>query len=390
MNIPLSLYIHIPWCVRKCPYCDFNSHAVRDALPEDDYIARLLFDLQTHQADWQNRSIHSIFIGGGTPSLFSAKAYRKLFQGLRLYLDIPPDIEITLEANPGASDQERFYGFREAGINRLSLGVQSWSSEKLRALGRIHNTDQAAQAVDMAKQAGFSNFNIDIMHGLPEQSLPEAIEDLDKTILCQPTHISWYQLTLEPNTYFHRFPPHLPDEEILWEIQRQGQQKLACAGFNQYEVSAYCRQEQHSRHNLNYWLFGDYLGIGAGAHSKITHPENGAVTRYWKVKNPRDYLEKSSLLDGQAQIPRTELLLEFLMNALRLRQKIPLTLIAQRTGLTREYIDQSLITIPQKELLTVSEDYVETTPLGQQFLNELLTSFLPKETSLQTLLTINT
>ena len=244
-----------------------------------------------------------------------------------------------------------------------------------RLLGRIHNADHAALAVDMAKQAGFSNFNIDIMHGLPEQTLSEALADLDKTILCQPTHISWYQLTLEPNTYFHRFPPRLPDEEILWEIQQQGQQKLASAGFNQYEVSAYCRQGQHSRHNLNYWQFGDYLGIGAGAHSKITNPENGAVTRYWKVKNPRDYLEKTSLLDGQAQIPRAELLLEFLMNALRLRQKIPLTLIAERTGLAREYIYQRLTDTSQKELLTVSEDYVETTLLGQQFLNELLTPF---------------
>ncbi len=378
MNIPLSLYIHIPWCVRKCPYCDFNSHAVRDALPENDYIARLLFDLQTHQADWHNRSIHSIFIGGGTPSLFSANAYRKLFQSLRHYLDMPPDIEITLEANPGASDQERFYGFREAGINRLSLGVQSWNSEKLQALGRIHNADHAAMAVEMAKQAGFSNFNIDIMHGLPEQTLTKALADLDKTILCQPTHISWYQLTLEPNTYFHRFPPSLPDEEILWEIQQQGQQKLASAGFNQYEVSAYCRQGRHSRHNLNYWLFGDYLGIGAGAHSKITHFEDGSVMRYWKVKNPRDYLEKSSLLDGQAQIPHTDLLLEFLMNALRLRQRIPMTLITKRTGLTRKHIYQNLMANPQTELLTVSENYVEATPLGQRFLNELLTGFLPK------------
>lgn len=322
-QIPLSLYIHIPWCVRKCPYCDFNSHAVRDTLPEEDYIAKLLFDLQTHPGDWQNRPIHSIFIGGGTPSLFSAAAYQRLFRGLRDFLELPANIEITLEANPGASEQARFYGFREAGINRLSLGVQSWHPEKLQALGRIHNDEQAAAAVAMAKNAGFTNFNIDIMHGLPQQTPEEALMDLEKTIASQPTHISWYQLTLEPNTYFHRFPPVLPNDEVLWEIQKQGQQRLHAAGFKQYEISAYSRGEHYSQHNLNYWQFGDYLGIGAGAHSKITH-RNGAVWRYWKVKNPRDYLGKTDLLDGQCHVLPNELLLEFLMNALRLQQKIPL------------------------------------------------------------------
>ncbi len=377
MSIPLSLYIHIPWCVRKCPYCDFNSHALRDSLPEEEYIAKLLADLRSHQSDWQNRAIQSIFIGGGTPSLFSASAYRQLFKGLHQYLDLTSGIEITLEANPGASETERFFGYREAGINRLSLGVQSWDPAKLQRLGRIHNDEQAAAAITMAKQAGFSNFNIDIMHGLPQQSLVEALADLEKTIACQPTHISWYQLTLEPNTYFHRFPPALPDDETLWEIQEQGQRCLRAAGFQQYEVSAYCRDENYARHNLNYWQFGDYIGIGAGAHSKITHAGDGSIWRFWKVKNPRDYLNQQSILDGQRQIPADELLLEFLMNALRLRQKIPLSLITARTGLTYETIYQKLLTISNPDLLVLDQEYVAVTSLGYRFLNELLTNFMP-------------
>ncbi len=307
MNIPLSLYIHIPWCVRKCPYCDFNSHALLEDLPERDYIVRLLWDLQNHKRHWLNRPIHSIFIGGGTPSLFSFHGYRQLFSALRNELNISDNIEITLEANPGASEQQRFQGFREAGINRLSLGVQSWQPQKLLKLGRIHDDKQAAAAVDMAKAAGFTNFNIDIMYGLPEQTIEEALCDLQTTLAHQPTHISWYQLTLEPHTYFHRFPPQLPGDETQWQMQEQGRQILQSAGFVQYEVSAYCRDQHYSCHNLNYWQFGDYIGIGAGAHSKITH-EDGSVERYWKIKNPRDYLTKNDLLDGHAQIPRHELL----------------------------------------------------------------------------------
>lgn len=378
MNIPLSLYIHIPWCVRKCPYCDFNSHALRDSLPEQDYIAKLLLDLQTHQPDLQERPIHSIFIGGGTPSLFSATAYQQLFQGLRRNLDLPAEIEITLEANPGASEQARFCGFREVGINRLSLGVQSFNPQKLQVLGRIHNHEQAAQAVEMAKQAGFTNFNIDIMHGLPEQTLAEALADLKATIACSPTHISWYQLTLEPNTYFHHFPPILPNEEILWDIQEQGQQLLQACGFQQYEVSAYCRNKQYSQHNLNYWRFGDYIGIGAGAHSKITHRQDGSIWRYWKVKNPRDYLGRTTVLEGKRQIPADELLLEFMMNALRLQQKIPLALITERTGLTQEFIQQALFKIPHQEMLTIEDNQLSITALGHRFLNELLTAFIAR------------
>lgn len=375
MSIPLSLYIHIPWCVRKCPYCDFNSHALREELPERDYIARLLWDLQNHKKDGGQRPIHSIFIGGGTPSLFSAYGYQQLFDALRNELDIPRDIEITLEANPGASEQQRFYGFREAGINRLSLGVQSWHPQKLQALGRIHDEKQAVQAVAMAKAAGFTNFNIDIMYGLPQQSVAEALADLQNTLLCEPTHISWYQLTLEPHTYFHRFPPPLPDDEMQWQMQEQGRQILQDAGFIQYEVSAYCRDRHYSRHNLNYWQFGDYIGIGAGAHSKITHAD-GTVKRYWKIKNPRDYLCKNDLLDGHAQITREELLFEFLMNALRLYQPVSLLLASERTGLALEYIQTILQQKLDKNLVNLTGQQLTLTTLGRRFLNQALLCLL--------------
>lgn len=373
MTIPLSLYIHIPWCVRKCPYCDFNSHAQNKELPEAEYVAKLLLDLQTHERDVQNRPIHSIFIGGGTPSLFSPQAYQTLFTELRRRLELPAGIEITLEANPGASEQEKFCGFREAGINRLSLGVQSWHAEKLQALGRIHDAEQAVKAVVMAKSAGFTNFNIDIMHGLPQQTLAEGIADIQKTIACQPTHISWYQLTIEPNTYFHHFPPALPEDDLRWEIQEQGQKLLQTAGFQQYEVSAYCRDQQFSQHNLNYWCFGDYIGIGAGAHSKITYPDQ-TIWRYWKVKNPKDYLNKPSILDGKRQIPRHELLFEFLLNALRLQQTIPFNLITEHTGLSATEISQNLIKLNRPDLLILTDHNLSLTPLGYRFINEILTA----------------
>jgi putative oxygen-independent coproporphyrinogen III oxidase len=375
MKIPLSLYIHIPWCVRKCPYCDFNSHAQRAELPEAEYIAKLLLDLQTHEQDLQNRPIHSIFIGGGTPSLFSPQAYQTLFAELRRRLDLPAGIEITLEANPGASEQAKFCGFREAGINRLSLGVQSWNPAKLQALGRIHDAEQAVRAVEMAKSAGFTNFNIDIMHGLPQQTLEQGLEDIQQTIACEPAHISWYQLTIEPNTYFHHFPPTLPEDDLRWEIQEQGQKLLQNAGFEQYEVSAYCRNQQFSQHNLNYWQFGDYIGIGAGSHSKITYPDL-SIWRYWKVKNPKDYLSKTSVLDGKRQIPHHELLFEFLMNALRLRQSIPLSLMTARTGLSATEISQNLVKLNRPDLLILNDNNLSLTQLGYRFVNEILTAII--------------
>lgn len=378
--IPLSLYIHIPWCVRKCPYCDFNSHEQRNELPEKDYISQLLVDLQSHLPHIQGRDIQSIFIGGGTPSLFSANAYQQLFSQLRDFIHIARHAEITLEANPGASEQQRFYGFREAGINRLSLGIQSWENEKLTALGRIHSAEQALQAVAMAKQAGFTNFNLDIMHGLPGQSLSQAMADLKKTIECHPTHISWYQLTLEPNTYFHRFPPALPDDEISWQIHQQGQQLLLEAGFYQYEISAFSQEDCYSRHNLNYWQFGDYIGVGAGAHSKITQLNDGSVWRYWKVKNPREYLlPNKSLIDGQHRVSKEELGLEFMMNAFRLHQKIPLKMLNERTGLHKDDIKTPLQQAQDLELITITDDSITVTSLGKRFLNDLLALFMPTQ-----------
>ncbi len=378
-NIPLSLYIHIPWCARKCPYCDFNSHSLRGELPEDDYIARLLCDLQEHRTHIQQRVIHSIFIGGGTPSLLSVNAIQKLFRGLHQLLEIPKHTEITIEANPGASEQERFYGFYEAGINRLSLGIQSWQNDKLQALGRIHNSAQAQQAVIMAKKSGFTNFNLDIMYGLPGQTLENALLDLQMTLECQPQHISWYQLTMEPNTYFYNFPPQLPDEESTWEMQQQGQELLSKAGWVHYEVSAYCQSNYYSQHNLNYWQFGDYIGIGAGAHSKITQAD-GSVWRYWKVKSPRDYLAcHKSMIAGERQLTKDELALEFMMNALRLQQEIPLTLFSARTGLKEQLIQPILIQAQSQGFLIVKNNVLSVTSLGKRFLNDLLALFLPSE-----------
>ncbi|HET8730764.1 MAG TPA: radical SAM family heme chaperone HemW, partial [Moraxellaceae bacterium] len=292
---PLSLYIHVPWCVRKCPYCDFNSHAAGAELPETAYVDALLADLrQDLDLDLvQGREIASIFIGGGTPSLFSPDAYARLFDGLRRELHFASDIEITLEANPGTVEQAKFRGYRALGVNRLSIGVQSFSPEKLAALGRIHGRDEAVRAAEAARGAGFDNFNIDLMHGLPGQSVAEALADVRQALALAPTHLSWYQLTIEPNTVFYRDPPVLPEDDTLWSIQEEGQTLLAEGGYRQYEVSAYARPERECRHNRNYWMFGDYLALGAGAHGKVTRPASalgqGGVWRYAKTRLPRDY-----------------------------------------------------------------------------------------------------
>ncbi|HMY82651.1 MAG TPA: radical SAM family heme chaperone HemW, partial [Agitococcus sp.] len=284
---PLSLYIHVPWCVRKCPYCDFNSHTSPQSLPEKAYVAALIADLQADLAWVQGRKIGSVFIGGGTPSLFSGQTYQDLFTQLRQHLDFSSDCEVTLEANPATVEHDNFEGYLVAGINRLSLGVQSFNPTHLQTLGRIHSQQDAFNAIQLAKTAGFSNFNLDLMHGLPQQDLSQALEDIDYALSFKPTHLSWYQLTIEPNTAFYRQPPALPDDDILWAIQEAGQQKLAQAGFQQYEVSAYS-QQRPSKHNLNYWQFGDYLAIGAGAHGKVTTPEG--IFRYRKTRLPKDYL----------------------------------------------------------------------------------------------------
>lgn len=375
---PLSLYIHFPWCIRKCPYCDFNSHTLKTDLPEDEYIDTLIVDLDNDLKKIQTPTpLISIFMGGGTPSLFSATALKKLLDAIQQRIEFSPNIEITLEANPGTVEYQRFAGYHEAGINRLSIGIQSFQTEKLKALGRIHDAQEAIRAAETAHRAGFTNFNLDLMHGLPQQSLAEGLQDLQTAIALNPTHLSWYQLTLEPNTLFAKQPPQLPHEEIIWELQEQGKHLLKQHGFEQYEISAYAKNNHQSQHNLNYWQFGDYLGIGAGAHSKITDTQTQQIIRTWKVKNPRDYLtQKNNFIGEEKIIPAKELPFEFMLNALRLYQTIPLTLFSVRTGLSLEIIKKPLIAAEKKELLTWNETSIQTTDLGRQFYNNLVEIFI--------------
>ena len=292
---PLSLYIHFPWCIQKCPYCDFNSHALSTELPELNYVETLLLDLEHDLKYLADRPIVSIFMGGGTPSLFSPNSLRYLLKELGKRLKFSDDIEITLEANPGTVEYQKFNGYREAGINRLSLGIQSFSTEKLKCLGRIHNGDEAIEAVLAAKKAGFANINLDLMHGLPKQTVKEGLEDLQIAFSLQPTHISWYQLTIEPNTLFFQKPPQLPPDETLGELQDRGEEILKQKAYKHYEISAFSKEEMHHCiHNCNYWQFGDYLGIGAGAHSKITDSKKNTIRRFWQHKNPKAYLAKEN------------------------------------------------------------------------------------------------
>jgi oxygen-independent coproporphyrinogen-3 oxidase len=380
LNIPLSLYIHIPWCVRKCPYCDFNSHALRKPIPEKEYIDALLTDLANDYPLVKNRQLHSIFIGGGTPSLFKPASFATLLAGIKNYFELTPNLEITLEANPGTVEQDSFSGFREAGINRLSLGIQSLQDEKLKALGRIHSAEEAIRAVEIAKQAGFDNFNLDLMHGLPKQTLSDALYDLETALSLNPTHLSWYQLTLEPNTLFYKQPPVLPNDDLRWEIQEQGQKILANCGYAQYEVSAYAQPEKQCQHNLNYWLFGDYLGIGAGAHGKITDLSSGEIRRISKHKQPRDYLQAaekntSFIADTQIVEPK-EISFEFMLNTLRLNQSIPLSLFTERTGMKVSLLKDSLQQAQDQGLIRIENEHIIKTELGSRFLNNLIELFL--------------
>ena len=373
---PLALYIHIPWCVRKCPYCDFNSHAATPELPEEAYVDALLADLDQELGAVYGRPISSIFFGGGTPSLFSARALGRLLQGVEQRIPFASDIEITLEANPGTFEQEKFKAYRQLGINRLSIGIQSFQQAKLEALGRIHNGDEAIRAADMARNAGFDNFNLDLMHGLPDQSLDDAMGDLRQAIALNPTHLSWYQLTLEPNTVFWNQPPLLPEDDILWDIQEAGQALLASHGYTQYEVSAYAQPGRAARHNLNYWSFGDFIGIGAGAHGKLSHPD-GRILRTWKTRLPKDYLNPAKAFKaGEKLLPVDELPFEFLMNALRLTQGVDAELFSQCTGLPLEQLTAARREAEQKGLLQVEPTRLVATPRGQLFLNDLLQYFL--------------
>ena len=422
---PLSLYVHLPWCARKCPYCDFNSHQARAAIPEADYVAALIADLEHDLPRVWGRPVRSIFIGGGTPSLFSPAAIDGLLSGIHARLPVMPDAEITLEANPGTSDTERFKGFRDAGVNRLSIGIQSFDDQKLKALGRIHDRGQALRAAEAARAAGFDNVNLDLMFGLPGQTVDQALADLRTAIAQQPAHLSVYQLTIEPNTLFHARPPTLPDDDILWAMQEQLQALLAANGYRQYEVSAYARAGHECRHNLNYWIFGDYLGIGAGAHAKLTDAGGGpqgrgsaagsttpgeddskdgggravsgtaaeeveprreqrpgmpgaAITRLWKVKQPKDYLIRASGLDvigGEQRLTEREAGLEFMLNALRLTNGFNASLFEERTGLSLDAVQAPLARARSLGLIAWERNTIRPTERGQRFLNDLAALF---------------
>ncbi len=379
MMIPLSLYIHIPWCVRKCPYCDFNSHEARNAVPEDLYVDALLRDLQQQLPCIENRPLVSIFFGGGTPSLFSPRAIEKILRGVHTVLQFDPKIEITLEANPGTVDEKNFAGFYQVGINRLSIGIQSLQNEKLQALGRIHDRDYALRAIDVAIKAGFDNFNLDLMHGLPGQTAADAIADLQDALAFSPPHLSWYQLTIEPNTLFHHQPPYLPKDDILWDIQEQGKEQLQQTGLAQYEVSAYAHPHHECAHNKNYWEFGDYLGIGAGAHSKITDSKKQIITRHSQVKNPKDYLNpEKNITATQTILTPEDICFEFMLNTLRLTRGVSMDLFTARTGLSESALEPALSLAKEKKLLIDHPKMLCPTESGQRFLNDVIGLFLPK------------
>ncbi|NJD08361.1 MAG: radical SAM family heme chaperone HemW [Methylococcaceae bacterium] len=377
----LSLYVHFPWCVRKCPYCDFNSHAVEGEVPERDYVDALLADLDHDAGRIGGRIVETVFMGGGTPSLFNPAAIARLLEGIAGRVALAPDAEVTLEANPGTVEAGRFEGYRAAGVNRLSIGVQSFDDGLLQALGRIHGGAEAIAAADAAHSAGFDNFNLDLMFGLPGQTLRQALADVATAVRLQPTHISYYQLTLEPNTLFHRYPPALPQEEATWEIQRSGQQLLERSGYRQYEVSAYARDGWRCRHNLNYWRFGDYLGIGAGAHGKLTDPVRGIV-RYWRHKNPRSYLETAGTAEGmggETTVAEADLPMEFLMNGLRLREGFSEKEFLARTGLDPAALEPGLSQCLEKGLLARAGGAIRCTDRGWNFLDNVLEHFVPTD-----------
>ncbi|MFL2840240.1 MAG: radical SAM family heme chaperone HemW [Pseudohongiellaceae bacterium] len=372
---PLSLYIHIPWCLKKCPYCDFNSHAFERSFPEKNYIKALLEDLKTDLIYVEGRILQSIFIGGGTPSLFSPESISYLLTNINSFIPFMQNIEITLEANPGTFEQIKFSEFHAAGINRLSIGVQSFDPAFLKKLGRVHSEHEALLAAEIALQAGFTNFNLDLMFGLPEQTAEQAITDLKQAIQLQPSHLSWYQLTIEPNTVFYNRPPALPPLITIEAIQDQGVALLETTDFKRYEVSAFSQAGKQSRHNLNYWQFGDYLGIGAGAHGKISLPHKNQIIRTKKTKQPQAYLEpNNSYLTDVTPIPEEDLALEFMMNALRLSEGIDIEMLEERTGLNLNEISSILSKLRNKGLL--QPDTLCTTPKGYNLLNNVLQAFM--------------
>ena len=371
--IPLSLYVHFPWCLRKCPYCDFNSHAVRGKIPEHDYLAALLRDLDRVAGDAQGRLLSSVFIGGGTPSLLSPDAVNRLLSAVRERLLLADDAEVTLEANPGAIETGRFASFRQAGVTRLSIGVQSFDDRLLAAIGRIHTAADALRAVEQAQYA-FDRVNIDLMYALPGQTLADLDRDLDHALALDVGHISAYHLTIEPNTAFASAPPTVPDDDLAADMQEHVEARLAAAGFRHYETSAFARDGQQCRHNLNYWTFGDYLGIGAGAHAKISRA--GTVNREARCKHPGEYLRHDDPVDDRHVVGADELAGEFMMNALRLIDGFPLSLFEEQTGLEIDCIADALRTACDDGLLAIDESRVVPTLLGQRHLNTLISRFL--------------
>jgi putative oxygen-independent coproporphyrinogen III oxidase len=377
-NIPMSLYIHMPWCVRKCPYCDFNSHAVPNGELsldlEKEYLQALVEDFKTQTDFAQGRAVHSVFIGGGTPSLISAKGYQWLFEQLKSIIPFEDGCEITLEANPGTVEHDPFAGYLEAGINRLSIGVQSFNTDQLKKLGRIHSNDDAISAIQHAKEAGFERVNVDLMHGLPEQTIEQALLDLRLAVENGATHVSWYQLTIEPNTVFFRTQPVLPVDDVLEDIQEQGEAYLKAQGFINYEVSAW-RKERPSAHNVNYWQFGDYLAIGAGAHGKVTQPDG--VYRYQKTRLPKDYLAKVPAEHLQfKRIEAQDMPFEFMMNALRLNDGVDANSYLERTGIELTTLDALLSSLRDRKLMVNDPLRISCTEQGHIFLNSVLEEFL--------------
>ena len=381
-GIPLSLYVHLPWCVEKCPYCDFNSHQMSADFNEQQYVQALFKDLEQDLPKVWGRTVESIFIGGGTPSLFSGPAINELLSGIRSRLMLRADPEITMESNPGTADASNYSAYRKAGVNRLSIGVQSFNDLQLKKLGRIHDANQAAEAFHLARKAGFERINLDLMYALPSQSVAEAMDDLDKAIALQPEHISWYQLTIEPNTVFNRNPPkQLADNDLIWEIQQAGVEKLQQAGFKQYEISAWSKGGEECKHNLNYWQFGDYLGIGAGAHGKITNLSTEEVCRTRRKKQPSHWLTPNiDTIAGYTAIERHDLALEFMMNAMRLNSGVPSQLFTERTGLAIFEIIKPLNKAKSQKLMEQRIDILRPTEVGLNYLNDLLGLFMSENT----------
>jgi putative oxygen-independent coproporphyrinogen III oxidase len=374
MPSAIAIYVHLPWCVRKCPYCDFNSHVRPDRLPEAEYVAALLADLDGDLDLATGRSVSSVFLGGGTPSLFGVEAIAALLEGLMSRLPFASDAEVTMEANPGTVEHGRFAGYAAAGVNRVSLGAQSFDAAALRALGRIHGPDEIGMAVSELVDVGLDNFNLDLMYGLPGQSLDGALADVEAAIVLEPAHLSHYQLTLEPGTAFFHRPPALPDDERIFEMQLECQRLLASRGYAQYEVSAYARPGRQCRHNLNYWRFGDYLGIGAGAHGKVT--TEAGIVRTEKARSPRAYLDAGGRAGTRRAVPPAELPFEYMLNALRVREGFRPADFERATGLSMEAILPTIAALEARGLIGGAGDRLRPTELGFRFLNDVQAAFL--------------